>query len=162
MGRSRPAILNRVTGPVTTTIDIDAPPDRVWEQLADIDSHVTWMADAESIRFETSQRDGAGTAFVCRTVVGPLRLDDRMEITEWDPPRAMGVRHTGLVSGTGRFLLIPIDLGRRTRMTWTESLQFPWWMGGPVGGLVGGRAVLGRIWRSNLRRLRQQIERSDR
>lgn len=151
-------MVNRFTRPVLSTIDIDAAPDQVWEHLADIERHTTWMADAESIRFETTQRDGVGTAFVCRTVVGPLRLDDRMEITEWDAPRAMGVRHTGLVSGTGRFLLTPIDLGRRTRMTWSESLQFPWWMGGPFGGLVGGRAVLGRIWRSNLRRLRDHIE----
>ena len=46
-----------------------------------------------------------GTSFECDTRVGPLRLTDRMTVVEWDEPRAMAVRHTGLVSGTGRFLL---------------------------------------------------------
>ena len=52
----------------------------------------------------------------------------------------MGVRHTGMVTGTGRFTLTPIDLGRRTRFSWDEALRFPWWLGGPLGALVGGRA----------------------
>ena len=59
-----------------------------------------------------------------------------------DARSAMGVRHVGVVTGTGRFTLTPIDLGRRTRFTWDESLTFPWWLGGPLGALVGGRLVL--------------------
>ena len=59
------------------------------------------MADAESIRFLTEQTRGVGTRFECVTKVGPIRLTDRMEITEWEPGRSMGVRHDGLVTGTG-------------------------------------------------------------
>ena len=33
----------------------------------------------------------------------------------------MGVRHDGLVTGTGRFELAPLDDGRRTRFTWREE-----------------------------------------
>ena len=67
-------------------------------------------ADATAIRFETDQTRGIGTRFVCDTKVGPITLQDHMEITEWEPQRRMGVRHTGVVTGTGSFELTPIDL----------------------------------------------------
>ena len=68
----------------------------------------------------------------------------------------MGIRHVGVVTGTGRFTLGRAR-GRGTRFTWTEDLRFPWWLGGPVAGLVG-RPVLRRVWRRNLRNLRRQLE----
>ena len=43
------------------------------------------MADAVAIRFETEQTRGVGTKFLCDTKVGPIRLTDQMEITEWQP-----------------------------------------------------------------------------
>jgi len=128
----------------------------VWEALRDIPSHVDWMADAVAIRFVSDQRTGVGTAFDCDTKVGPIRLVDRMEVTEWEPGRAMGVRHVGLVTGTGRFSLRPSRRRRATRVTWEEELRFPWWLGGPIGALVG-KQVLAAIWRGNLRRLEARL-----
>ena len=65
----------------------------------------------------------------------------------------MGVRHRGVVTGSGRFTLTPIDLGRRTLFAWSEELVFPWWLGGRMGELLGGRLVMRAIWRRNLREL---------
>jgi hypothetical protein len=89
-------------------------------------------------------------------VVGPLRTLDVMEVTEWRRGRAIGVRHVGLVTGTGRFTLRRRGRGR-TRFTWDERLTFPWTFGGPAGALVGGR-VLKLVWRRNLRRLKTMVE----
>jgi hypothetical protein len=118
------------------------------------------MADAETIRFLTAQTEGVGTRFECVTRIGPIRLVDDMEITSWEPGRAMGVRHRGVVSGTGRFTLEPLDGGRRTRFTWEEELRFPWWLGGALGSAIGGPLVLRRIWSGNLRRLKPLVERA--
>jgi uncharacterized protein YndB with AHSA1/START domain len=139
-------------------IEIDATPARVWEVVEPVERHVDWMHDAVAIRFTTEQTRGTGTEFLCDTKVGPLKLVDRMEITEWVPGEVMGVRHTGIVTGSGRFTLTPIDLGRRTRFTWAEDLVFPWWMGGPIGAWVGGKIALGPIWRRNLRNLKAIVE----
>jgi Polyketide cyclase / dehydrase and lipid transport len=139
-------------------IDISATPEQVWTVIEAVEDHVDWMHDAVAIRFQSDQRRGVGTAFLCDTKIGPIKLVDQMEITEWVPHQAMGVRHVGVVTGTGRFTLTPIDLGRRTRFSWDESLHFPWWLGGPVGALVGGRLVLAAVWRRNLRTLKQTIE----
>ncbi len=130
---------------------VDASPAEVWAYLEDIGSHVEWMADARSIRFLTAQRTGVGTRFECDTRIGPLRLNDVMEITEWRPGKVMGVRHTGVVTGTGRFTLKRAQ-GGRTQVRWDERLAFPAWMGGKVGAQAG-KPVLRWVWRRNLARL---------
>jgi hypothetical protein len=145
---------------IRVSIELDAPPDRVWQILEPIERHVDWMADAVAIRFVGEQQRGVGTEFVCDTKVGPFTLTDAMEITEWEPGRSMGVRHSGIVTGSGVFTLEPIDLGRRTRFTWEEDLRFPWYVGGRIAGLVGGQAVLRWIWRRNLRALERLVHSS--
>jgi hypothetical protein len=130
---------------------IDATPGQVWAVVRHIDRHVDWMRDAEAIRFTSRRTDGVGT-----TRIGPIRLTDRMEITRWRPRRAMGVRHVGVVTGTGVFTLKKVR-GGRTKFTWKERLQFPWWMGGPVGATVGA-PVLRWIWSRNLSSLKRLVE----
>jgi uncharacterized protein YndB with AHSA1/START domain len=139
---------------VETTIA--ATPDEVWAAVEDIGSHVEWMADAEAIRLDTDQTSGEGTRFECDTRVGPLSLTDHMTITAWVPGRSMGVRHTGLVTGEGRFTLTDLGDGR-TRFAWAEDLRFPWWMAGRLGGAAGA-PVLRRVWKGNLARLEAKVE----
>lgn len=134
---------------------VAATPDEVWADLSDVASHVEWMNDAVAIRFRTRQRTGVGTAFDCDTKVGPFRLTDLMEITAWEPGRAMGVRHVGLVTGEGTISLRARRRGR-TRITWNERLRFPWWMGGPVGALAA-TPVLWLVWRGSMRNLRARF-----
>jgi hypothetical protein len=129
----------------------------VWEVLEPIERHVDWMADAASIVFDGPSRRGPGTRFWCVTEVGPFRLIDHMEITAWEPGRLMGVRHTGIVRGDGRFTLKPIDDGRSTRFTWEERLRFPWYLGGPAGAFAA-KPVLRWIWRRNLASLARLVE----
>lgn len=135
---------------------IKAPPDAVWRELSDLPSHVEWMADAESIEFSGKQRRGVGTIFDCATRIGPLRTRDRMEVTRWTEGRELGVRHVGLVTGEGVFSLRSRRRGRRTQLDWTERLRFPWYLGGPVTGLLA-KPVLRSIWRGNLRRLAARV-----
>src|SRR5574338_1019130 len=132
-------------GRIRVSTVIDAAPEVVWAEVGQLEHHVDWMADAEEIRFTSASRSGVGTTFDCLTRVGPIRLTDKMTVTEWRERRSIGVRHVGLVRGTGRFTLGRVRRDR-TRFTWEEDLVFPWWMGGALGGVVG-RVVLRRIWR---------------
>jgi hypothetical protein len=142
---------------ISVSTELDASPAEVWAILEPVERHVDWMADAVAIRFVTEQTRGVGTRFLCDTKVGPIRLTDEMEITEWVPERSMGVRHTGIVTGTGVFTLEAIDLHRRTRFTWSEDLRFPWYLGGRLGEIVGGQVVMKAIWRRNLSELRSLV-----
>ena len=140
---------------IVVTTHITATPEVVWRHLADVASHAEWMTDAESIVFKSEQHQGVGTEIEVATKVGPLRLTDVMEFTEWEAPRTMGVRHTGLVSGEGKFALEPTAAG--TRMTWQEDLRFPAYLGGSVTA-AAAKPILKRIWASNLRRLSERVE----
>jgi len=149
-----------VTNRIVVAVDVDAGTDDVWRVVAPIEDHVRWMRDAVAITFTTEQRRGVGTRFEVATKVGPLRLTDHMTVTEWIEGECIGVRHTGLVTGAGRFLLVPITEAT-TRFSWTEELRFPWWLGGRVTAAVAG-PVLGAIWRRNLRTLKQLVEEAPR
>jgi hypothetical protein len=147
---------------VTVSIDLDATPVEVWAIVEPIEDHTDWMADAVAIRFETEQTRGVGTKFLCDTKVGPIKLVDQMEITEWMPATAtqdgaMGVKHTGIVTGSGIFTLEPLAGGKRTKFTWTEDLDFPWYLGGRLGEIIGGKLVLSFIWKRNLRTLQALV-----
>ncbi|MEI7592361.1 MAG: SRPBCC family protein [Actinomycetes bacterium] len=141
---------------IEVSTSINATTDEIWSVVENVGNHIDWMHDAVAIRFTSATTAGVGTTFDCDTKVGPIRLTDKMEITEWVPGKAMGVRHVGMVTGSGVFSLVPSESGH-TQFTWNEQLTFPWWMGGPLGAAVGG-LVLQRIWRRNLAELKAIVE----
>ena len=133
---------------------IDAPQQDVWAALADLGSHDRWMRDAESIVFVTDQTSGVGTRMQVKTVVGPLRTVDEMEVVGWVEGESISVVHQGLI--TGRGVLAATADGDRTEVTWEEELTFPWYLGGAITAWLA-KPVLGSIWRGNLRRLEETV-----
>ena len=131
---------------------------RVWSELSRLETHSEWMLDATAIRFEGERRQGVGTRFECDTRFGPLRLTDLMEVTEWKHGETIGVRHSGAVSGTGRFTLRD-GPGATTRVEWQESLAFPWWLGSALGAQLA-KPLFVAVWKGNLRRLRDRVSRA--
>ena len=140
---------------VAVSVDIEAPLAVVWAAAADLASHVQWMADVESIGFESQSRQGAGTVMRVATKVGPFRTIDVMKVTAWEPGRRISVEHRGLFTGRGEFELSAV--GGATRVTWNEAIDFPWRFGGPIGAALA-RPFLTLIWRGNLRRLKALLE----
>jgi len=142
---------------ITVAIDISADVAETWVYVQDIARHDEWMHDAVSVEFTSDRTSGVGTSFNVKTRIGPFHTTDRMTITEWTDQRSIGVAHTGLVSGNGRFTLEAV--GTNTALEWTERLDFPWWFGGRVGE-VFAKPILRSVWRRNLRNLKQRVERS--
>lgn len=140
--------------PIRVTAHIPAGPEEVWNELERIEHHPRWMAEAVAVEFLGERRRGVGTRVSVATRIGPFRTTDEMEFTEWDRPRSIGVVHRGLFTGSGRFALEPVAEG--TQLTWTETVRFPWFFGGPVGAFMA-RPILARIWKGNLRRLKERL-----
>ena len=143
---------------VSVSVDIKASLDQVWEAAADLAGHGQWMADVESIAFDSVARQGDATIMRVATRVGPFRTTDLMTVTAWEPRRRIAIEHRGLFRGRGEFLLAPV--GGATRFTWTEHIDFPRYFGGPVGAAIA-RPILARIWLGNVRRLRTLMENPD-
>jgi hypothetical protein len=137
------------------SIHIDAPSSRVWNDLADIASHIEWMDDAREITFLGSKRTGIGTSFRCTTKIWKFNLDDQILVTEWNENRRMSVQHDGIVQGNGSFILTPSGTG--TDFSWEEDLLFPLALGGPAGEYMA-KPVLKRVWNNNLASLKDRIE----
>lgn len=136
---------------VTVSVIVPAPIGEVWDDVAQLEAHAEWMADVAAVDFVGEQRRGLGTEMIVETRVGPLRTSDRLEFTAWDPPRRMDVRHNGIVRGVGAFTLSEEAGG--TRFTWSEALEFPWFLGGLVTATMAA-PILRHIWKGNLERFR--------
>lgn len=140
---------------IEVSIDIPRTPEVVWADVARLETHVEWMADAESIDFEGESRSGVGTVMRVLTKVGPLRTTDIIRVVRWEPTRAIGVSHEGLVTGEGEFTLEPVPTG--TRFVWSETLEMPLYFGGRLGAFAA-RPILAWVWRRNLKRLAARFE----
>jgi hypothetical protein len=134
---------------ITITQHIARDPRDVWDRLANLADHPSWMRDARSLTFTTDQHRGVGTRMEVLTRVGPFTTLDVMEVTSWEEGRAIGVSHHGLVTGSGILSVEPDGDG--ATVTWAEDLRFPWWLGGRVTAWLA-RPVLRRVWRGNLAR----------
>ncbi|MFQ5966917.1 MAG: SRPBCC family protein [Acidimicrobiia bacterium] len=139
---------------ISLSARIEAPPPRVWAELADFAGQSEWMSDVTSIEFATSQRSGLGTRMIVGSRVGPFRVQDLLEVIAWDEPNVLSVAHRGRVKGTGEFRLD--DVGGATKVTWSEDLEFPWYMGGRLG-IFAARPILLRIWRRSLALLTERV-----
>ena len=142
--------------PIDVSVEIQLPPQNVWNYVQNIERHTEWMRDATSIRITSESTTGKGTTFECDTKIGPFKLIDKMEITEWVDNAVMGVRHEGIVSGWGQFSLTPSG-ECATTFRWAESLKFPWYLGSQVGQICA-RPLLRWIWTSNLAELKKRLE----
>ena len=127
---------------VVERIDVDAPPERVWEVLTDWVGQGAWML-ATDVRTVGGPAQGVGGRLAARTGL-PLPggrhvgLLDTMVITKWDPPRLVEVQHTGrLIRGPGIFEIE--RRGEYSTFVWTERLYLGW---GPLGRLAEAGWVL--------------------
>ena len=117
-------------------IDVEAPPERVWEVLTDWVGQGEWMV-ATDVETVGGPAQGVGGRLAARTGVPlpggrHLGLLDTMVITKWDPPRLVEVQHTGrVIRGPGIFEIEP--RGAHATFVWTERLYLPWGYLGELG-----------------------------
>ena len=109
---------------IITTIDIDAPPERVWAQLTNFSAHSAW--NPFITRLEGSARVGerlaitvqppGGTAMSFKPTV--LRADPDSEL-RWLGRLVL----PGVFDGEHFFTIAPLDGGRRSRFTHGERFK---------------------------------------
>ena len=104
-----------------------------WERQAD------WMLDADRVEVVSEQREGVGVRLAVKTrIAGVPAFTEPMEVTGWDPPRRLEIRHGSLVAGDGSCgRSSQVDGG--TRFTWTEDIR----LAVPVVGELAALAPTG-------------------
>lgn len=142
---------------VSVDTHIEAPLDRVWEVLTDWETQPRWMADARAVEVVGERRDGVGTQLRCPTELAfGLVITDHLEVVEWEPPRLLGVRHTGpIIHGIAAFELAPTPHG--THLRWWEEIDPPLGPLGALGGLVV-EPLVRRLFRRSAAGLKRVVE----
>jgi len=143
-----------VPDPIRSSVEIDAPIERVWVRLADVERQPEWMHDLKWVRLDTPGPIRVGTRAEALVRILGIGVQDPVEVTVFLPPHEYAVRHDGLFRGSGVFHLAALDDGR-TRVTWDETLIPP-----ILPNLLGliQAPVLGRIFQADLERFRDQLE----
>jgi hypothetical protein len=137
------AFFERAPSVVPASVDLDAPPARVWEALGS-DAMWSWAPIIDRVTWLTPHGVGA---------IRRLRLlkvnTIQEEFYRWEEGRRATFRVTQqtrpLLNGLAEdFLLDPLDGGARTRLTWTMAIDLKGVPAPPKGllpALVKGNAA---------------------
>lgn len=111
--------------PFSSLVVIDAPTERVWAALADIEGQPRWMHEMKSVRLLTPPPIGVGTRGEATVRIFGLSTTDPVEITEFTPPHRFAIRHEGAFTGGGLITLEPGADSSTTIVRWDETLIAP-------------------------------------
>jgi carbon monoxide dehydrogenase subunit G len=107
---------------VVREIVVPCPPEEAWAILMDWERQADWMLDADRVTVVSEQREGIGVRLAVKTrLFGIPAFTEPMEVTGWDPPRRLTIRHGSIVAGSGEWALAPVAGG--TSFRWTEDIR---------------------------------------
>lgn len=136
---------------VSTTVEIDAPPQQVWDVLTDFESFEQWNPTME---IEGTLAEGEHLS-VLLTLPEQKPQPFRPKVIVADEPTELRWRSRlfvpGLYDGEHRFILVPLDDGARTQLTHAETLR---------GVLVGfiNRWIGEAVW-TGFERMKEALKR---
>ncbi|WP_069174001.1 SRPBCC family protein [Streptomyces griseus] len=125
------------------------PAAEAWRRVTDWERHAG-AVPLTSVGVRTDPPTRTGTVFVARTGVGPLAVDDPMEVVRWSPPAAgrAGLceleKRGSVVLGRASIDVRPTGSG--SHVIWVEEVRvrlLPRW-GDPLLS-AAGRRVFGRV-----------------
>lgn len=96
-----------------------APPEAVWDALADPGGYGYWVVGSKTIRGADPDWPAVGSRFHHKIGVGPLTIADHSESLEARPPELLRLRAKGRPLGTATVTLelLPRDGGTLVRIS---------------------------------------------
>ena len=98
---------------------IPAPPETIWQVLADPASYAHWVVGSKRIRDADPSWPAPGSRFHHTVGFGPFTVDDHTESLAYDPPRRLELRAKARPLGLAKVTLElePADGGTVVRIT---------------------------------------------
>ena len=141
--------------PISSMIVIDAPIERAWAEVADIEGQPRWMLEMKSVRLLIPGPVGVGTVGEADVRILGLQVSDPVTVTEFEPPNRFGISHDGSFRGHGLITLESGADGSTTIVRWDEVLIPPVL---PYLGALAITPALGAIFQADLVRLKELVE----
>ncbi len=117
---------------VSVSVDVDAPPERVWAVISDPANLPHWNRHIVRVVGVPATGLALGVRYVTEMRFMAVRAKVRAEVLEWDPPRRASILLTGVLDATVTSTVEPRGAGR-SRLEHVVEYRF---RGGPVGELV--------------------------
>src|SRR3954469_8726291 len=117
---------------VRASVDIDAPPERVWEVVSDPRNLPLWDRHIESVEGVPPEAVHEGSRYTTVLRLISVHAQVPAEVLELDPPRVGRVRLRGVIGGVEPNRIDPLA-GNRSRLEHQVNYRF---RGGPLGKLA--------------------------
>jgi uncharacterized membrane protein len=111
--------------PFRSVIVVDAPIDRVWAVLANVEEQPRWMREMRAVRLIDPLPVRVGTRAIATVRIAGITVEDPVEITAFESPTRFAIRHDGTFSGGGVITLDAGGDGTTTIVRWDETLVAP-------------------------------------
>lgn len=118
---------------VSVAVEVDAPPERVWEVVSDPGNLPHWDRHIVRVRGVPAGGLRAGTSYETDMRLMAVRGHVRAEVLEWDPPRRAVISLRGILDAIVTTTIEPLG-DARSRLEHVVEYRFR-------GGLLGDLAA---------------------
>lgn len=131
---------------VRRSVEIAAPPERIWPLLAEPDNVMKWYPTLRRFQFEGAEPPGPGARVYAEEHASGMTMKLHFSVSDWVENRALALHMT---SGTGvkgydqRWTVEPLTTG--SRFTFEEQVELPYGLLGRLIGRVGQRSSEGHV-----------------
>jgi len=137
-------------------IEICAKPKAIFQYVSDWEKQSEWIlfTKVKLLKGAPQQKDPLLLAI---TKIGPIKVQDTMVVTDWQPFERVVVEHTGrMVLGKGVFTIKKIS-NDVSSFTWQEITPIPFGIVGRIC-LVFVKPLLNFLFNASLKKLKNNVE----
>ena len=147
--------------PISATVDIAAPPERVWELVGDVTRMPEWSPELRRLRVVGRNPVRVGSTLLGLNRRGLVAWPTSSTVTRFDPGRAVAWR-TRESGATWTYELEAADGGTRLtgRRDLPEFSRLTSVLGPVIGGAAGHDQELAAGIRTTLARIKESVEAS--
>jgi uncharacterized protein YndB with AHSA1/START domain len=126
---------------VRQSVEIAAPPERIWPLLVEPDNVLKWYPTLRTFQYEDAGRRGPGARVYAEEKASGMLMKLHFVVTDWVENRTVSLH---MVSGTGvkgydqSWRVEPLPAG--SRFTFEEHVELPYGVLGSLIGKVGQRS----------------------
>ena len=123
---------------IQRSIEIAAPPEKVWPFLVEPDKILKWCITLEKFEYTSDQRNGVGTPFYFEERAAGRLMKLNFAVTDWLRNKRLAFSMTSgdLVKAYEQIWTVQATPSG-SRFTFTEEIEFPYGIIGKILGLFG-------------------------
>ena len=143
---------------VQQSVEISAPPEKVWPFLVEPEKILTWWTTLEKFEPVGERRNGVGAAFYVEERAGGPLMKMSFEAAEWVENEKVALHMTAGKGVKGYEQSLRLEaVPASSRLTFMEDVQLPYGVIGKVMGVVGKRTAEGHV-KEMLAKLKSAVE----